>query len=251
MADATTLSYINMFGVLAALEDLCRTDEDARAIIAGLKISVTFAVKDGPTGTLYFDDGTCHMVEGARDGDIRLWLSCPEKFNAMVAGEANPIPTRGFLKLGFMIGPFDKLTKRLEAVMMADEEALAVPEFRAKHTELLMHVAAGALAQVAAHDAELRQWAKAMPEGIVGFEIENGPAVQLVETAKGLAMQRGRAETPRARMAFVDIDTAYRLLSGKTDSFSVIAAEKMKLAGFIPMLDVLDKLLIRTGQYLA
>ena len=62
--DQTTLAYINLYGVLGTLENLCRLDEEAKALIADRKVSIGFAVQGGPAATLYFDHGTCTLKSG-------------------------------------------------------------------------------------------------------------------------------------------------------------------------------------------
>lgn len=250
MNDPTTLSYINLFAVLGALEDLCRLDPKARAILAQTDISVTFITRGGPEGTLIVDKGTCRMEPGTRTGQIRLYLSSPDKLNAMMQGKATPLPLKGFTKLRFLTGPFAALTKRLEEVMRPDEAHLKDPAFRAMHTEMILHVAVAALVEVANHDPALRAWAQAMPDGVIALSIAKGPALSVEKRDGRLRFHRGSISPPRARMEFCDIDAAFDVLSGRSDSFSAIATERLSLSGFIPMLDALEKLLTRAGIYL-
>lgn len=250
MLDQVTQSYINQYAVLGSLEDLCRLDAEARSLVAGPQPSVTFNVHGGPKSTLAFGSDGCHLQEGVTDGHIRLFLPSPQAFNRMIAGKGKPIPYRGFTSLGFLTGPFDRLTKRLEAVLRPQPAQLQDPEVRAVNTELTLHVAAAAVVQVAARDPELAQWSAAMPDGVIALEVAGGPALHLIKTRGVLNMQRGRAKAPRALMRFADVDTAHQVLSGQLDFFTAIASERLSLIGFIPMLDALDKLLHRAGLYL-
>ena len=54
LMDAKTLAYINMFGVLGTLENLCEIVPEAAEIIKDQKpISIGFDVKGGPAATLF------------------------------------------------------------------------------------------------------------------------------------------------------------------------------------------------------
>ena len=46
MTDARTLAYINLYGILGTLENLCELDEEAKALADVKKpVSIGFAVK--------------------------------------------------------------------------------------------------------------------------------------------------------------------------------------------------------------
>ncbi len=248
--DATTLSHINLFAVLGALQDLCRLDVEARSQITETDTSITFVTRRGPTGTLTLDRGSCRMEQGARHGQIRLYLHSPDRLNALMRGQVTPIPLRGFRHLRILTGPFERLTKRMEAVMSPPPEELQDRVFRALHTEMLLHVAGAALVEVGNHDPELQDWAAAMPDGTIALTVVDGPALSVTRQNGRLSFARGMPTAPRARMQFRDMDAAFDVLTGRSDSFSAIAAERLSLSGFIPMLDALDKLLIRAGAYL-
>ena len=66
MIDPKALAYVNMYGVLGALENLCALDAEARAVLAGLKrpIALCFAVKDGPVRTFRFS-ADVHEADGS------------------------------------------------------------------------------------------------------------------------------------------------------------------------------------------
>jgi hypothetical protein len=48
MTDQKTLAYINLFGVLGSITELCRQVPEAQALIADKKITISFVVKNGP-----------------------------------------------------------------------------------------------------------------------------------------------------------------------------------------------------------
>jgi len=62
MKDAKTLACINLFAILGALPYLCELDPQSAKLIEGQALSIGFAVKDGPSATLYIGGGRCRMA---------------------------------------------------------------------------------------------------------------------------------------------------------------------------------------------
>ena len=91
MKDARTMAYINLFAVLGALPYLCELDREAAKLIAGKTVSVGFAVKDGPSATLFFGGGKCRMAPGVDRCQVKLPFSSCEKFNGLIDGTVTPI----------------------------------------------------------------------------------------------------------------------------------------------------------------
>ena len=113
MKDERTLAFINFHAILGALTELCRLDKGAAKLISGKKVAVGISVKDGPCGTLFFNDGKCTVGEGTAEADIKLPFSSCAKFNGMINGTVTPIPSRGFTKIGFLTKQFTLLTDML------------------------------------------------------------------------------------------------------------------------------------------
>ena len=111
MTDAKTLAYINLYGILGALENLCELDEEASKLAQVKKpVSVGISVKGGPSATLTFKNGRCRMEQGTANCDVLLPFSSCEKFNGLIDGTVTPIPSKGFTKIGFLLNNFTKLT---------------------------------------------------------------------------------------------------------------------------------------------
>ena len=55
--DPRTMAFINLYGVLGTLEELCALEPQAREILGERRISVGFQVANGPCATLAFDGG--------------------------------------------------------------------------------------------------------------------------------------------------------------------------------------------------
>ena len=59
LTEAKAMAYVNMYGVLATLENLCEIDAEAKDILAAMKspVSLCFDVANGPCGTFHFTKG--------------------------------------------------------------------------------------------------------------------------------------------------------------------------------------------------
>ena len=110
MKDQKTLAYINLFAILGSIPKLCKECEEARELIKDDKISIGFSVKNGPSATLVFNRGECHMVEGVKKCNIKLSFHTCEKFNGMIDGTVTPIPIKGLLRVMFLLKKFMPLT---------------------------------------------------------------------------------------------------------------------------------------------
>ena len=84
--DARTLSYINLYGILGTLPELCHLSPEAQAYLRGQTVRVGITVKNGPSATLSFAKSQCTLEEGTHNCQILLPFSSPERFNGMIDG---------------------------------------------------------------------------------------------------------------------------------------------------------------------
>ena len=249
--DAATLAYINLYGVLGCLEELCRMDEEAQALIADKNISIGFVVKGGPAATLYFQNGTCTLKRNADQCDIRLPFSSPEKFNGMIDGTVTPIPNKGLTKIPFLLKTFTKLTDRLSSYLKADEEALKDPAFREKSTTLMFYLISVAIAQIGNHDQIGKASAGYVVDGTVKLCIKDGPAAGIVVRNHHLHTVKKDPEEVTACMEFGSMEIARDLFEGKINAVACIGTGDVRMSGMISMLDNVNRILDRVGLYLA
>ncbi len=170
MTEQKALAYVNMYGVLGALENLCEIDDTAKEILKNLKrpVSLCFKVKDGPCCTYHFDKNGCKMTEGEKGCNCRMSFSSPEKFNALIDSSKPGMPTKGIIKtLSFLLGPFTALTDRLNEILRPTVEAMRDRAFFEENTILTMYVVAGAIAALANHDSISKVSAAHTPDGDV------------------------------------------------------------------------------------
>ena len=137
MKEPKAMAYVNMYGVLGTLENLCSLDEASKKILSGLKkpVSLCFQVKDGPCCTFHFTQEGCRMTEGDGGCTCKMNFSSPEKFNALIDENKPGLPGKNPVQLlPFLLGPFTQLTNRLTELLRPSEEALKDRAFFEKST---------------------------------------------------------------------------------------------------------------------
>ena len=257
MKDTKTLAWINMHGILGCLEDLCRFSPEAQALATGKLAAVSFAVKDGPSMTLRFKDGSCTVEPGDAPCDIRLPFSSHEKFNGMIDGTVTPIPSKGFTRIGFLTKNFIGLTKILETYLRAKPEDLAHPADAAKNdffeasTVIMFHLIARAVSQIGNHDKIGRFSASNMVDGTAVLSI--GGTVQAAITVKDHQLTTGRTipEHYHAIMEFADLKLARNVFDGKVSTLGCVGNGLISMRGNLSMLDNINRILDRVALYLA
>jgi len=250
MKHALTLANINLYAVMRNLEDLCEMDKEMNDLISKQNIAVQIDVKNGPTGVVRFEEGKCHFKRGKRPSNVKLYFRSPEHFNKMVDGEANPIILKGFTKLKFLLKDFSVLTDRLSYYLKPTEALLNDETYAKINTTLTAYTAFFALAEIGNTDPLGKLNGGRIPNGKIAISIDKGPAICIEAKDGELKAVKGLPEKYRASMSFTNMQTAGDLLNGKVDSYSCIACNTLKMKGFIPMLDNMNKLLGQVPEYL-
>ena len=251
MTDQLTKANINLYAVLRNLEDLCELDNEMKELIKGKNISIQFSVKNGPKAFLSFKDDKCVFTRGKGKCNLKLYFKSPEHFNAMIDGNANPIPTKGFTKIKFLTNEFITLTNKLSYYLKPTEELLQGNSYMKINTILTSYAAFFALCEIGNTDKIGKLNASRIPNGIIGVSVLNGgPSIQISAKNGYLDAKKGTFDSPRSSMIFSDIETANAVLNGNIDSYTCIATGRLQMKGFIPMLDNLNKLLGQVPSYL-
>ena len=250
--DARTMAFINLYGVLGTLEELCALDGSARDILGQQRISVGFQVSGGPCATLAFDRGECRLAEGAGRCDIKLPFSSPEKFNGMIDGTVTPFPSRGLTKVRFLTGAFIKLTELLTKYLRASEEDLRDTDFFEKSTTLMFYTIASAISQIGNEDRIGRASASYIPDGTIRLSVRGGPSALIEARDHRLkTVKRPGEEAVSAWMEFGSMEIARDLFEGRRNSLACIGTGEIRLGGRVPMLDNMNRILDRVALYLA
>jgi hypothetical protein len=262
MKDTETLAYINLYGLLGALKDLCALSPEARcladnaALPGGKPLTVGFAVKNGPAMTLRFSGGACEPVIGKGACDIRLPFSSCEKFNGLIDGTVTPIPTKGFTKLKFLTKNFMELTGILEKYLRAGDEDLKDPVFFKASTTVMFFLIAQAVAQIGNHDKIGRFTASNLADGIAVLSIADydGDAplrAGIVVKDHRLSLTREIPAHYHALMEFSSLRLARELFDGKVSALGCVGQGLITMRGNLGMLDNINRILDRVAVYLA
>jgi len=251
MKDAKTLAYINLFAVLGAIPYLCELDKEAAELIQGESVSIGFAVKGGPEGTLFFGGGKCRMVPGVDRCEVKLPFSSCEKFNGLIDGTVTPIPSKGFTKINFLLKKFTRLTDRLSEYLRPAPGALEHPEFFRISTTVMFHVIVEAIAQIGNHDRIGRVSASSIVDGTAKLAIHDGPAVAIACRNHRLTAIHRDPETFLSYMEFCDMHLARGLFDGEVDALPAVGQGKIRIGGMISQVDNINRILDRVAIYLA
>ena len=73
MKEPKAMAYVNMYGVLACLENLCEIDDEAKAVVGSLKkpVSLCFEVANGPCCTFHFSKTAAQSAREAMAAHAR------------------------------------------------------------------------------------------------------------------------------------------------------------------------------------
>jgi len=249
--DTKTLAYINMYGIFGCLEDLCRFSPEAQKLASGKPTALSFAVKDGPSLTLRFEDGACTVEPGEGHCDIRLPFSGCGKFNGMIDGTVTPFPSKGFTRIGFLTKNFTGMTKILETYLRAKPEDLARNDFFEASTVIMFHLITRAVSQIGNHDKVGRFSASNIVNGTIVFSI--GGAIQAAITVKNhqLTTTRTIPERYHAVMEFADLKLARDVFDSRVSTLGCVGNGLISMRGNLSMLDNINRILDRVAFYLA
>lgn len=251
MIDEKTLAAINLHAILRDMEDLCALDEDAKALIRGHDLSISFRVPGLDPLALEVKDGCLKARRGAAAGGLRLRFTSPAHLNGMVAGTKMPLPTGGFSHLRFLKNNFAALAKDMEKYLKPAKDSLTDPAFLETNTRLTAAAALFAVSEVANHDPLGQQIAAAMGDGNVRLEVPGQLAYTIQSKNGKLSTLKGADLPAQAFMRFSDLDILGQVLRGEADSYLAIGRGQIEISGRIPMVDNLNKLLSLVSFYLA
>jgi hypothetical protein len=247
------LAHLNLRAVLPNLEALVANDDQAAAIAKKSNMCIRFRVRNGPDAYVKFEQGACRVGQGDPGRtDILLFFTSCEHLNKMFDGQSNPIPLKGFTKIGFLTGTFQKLTDRLEYFLKPDDtDAKKDADYTAINTNLMMLTAARAISVLSKTEGAGRAIAAGIPDGSVLMKVlPDGPAVSISFKGGQAEMVKGEVDAPLACMFMKNEQIANDLLNQKLDPFAAIAGGDVMIRGQIPMLDGMDLMLDRIGLYL-
>ena len=253
MIETTAMAYVNMYGVLATLENLCEMDDEAKSILVGLKkpVSLCFSVKNGPCCTFNFTKDGCRMTEGDKGCTCKMSFASPEAFNNLIDNSKPGLPTKNPIRvISFLLGPFTKLTDRLNAVLRPSDEDMKDRAFFEESTTLTLYTIAGAISALANNDSISKISADYTIDGDISLGIKDTAYITLQVKDKHFTTIKEKCENPRAVMEFADLDLAAGLFAGNVSTINEMCKGTIRLRGMISMLDNVNRILDRVSVYL-
>lgn len=253
MIDQKAMAYVNTYGVLRALENVCELVPEAKKICEKMKkpVALCLDVKDGPCVTYKFDKNGCKFVEGDAECTCKMSFKNCEALNNLVNNSTPGIPTKNPVEvLAFLLGPFTKLTNIMSKYLQPEEADLKDPEFFRLNTILTMYVIGGAVCALANHDEISKISASGMVDGKIQMGIKDACYVTIISKDQKLSLVKEKPENPRAVMEFSSIELANGLFNGTVSTIAELCAGNIKMAGMISMLDNVNRILDRVAVYL-
>lgn len=254
MIDQKALAYVNAYGVLRCLENVCDLVPEAKAVCAKMKNPIAFCVdvKNGPCVTYKFDKNGCVFVEGDAEATCKMSFGSPKAFNNLISNSTPGIPTKNPIQcLAFLLGPFTKLTNIMSKYLQPSESDLKDPEFFRLNTILTMYVIGGAIPALANNDEISKISADGIVDGTIQMGIKDAVYVTIVAKDHKLSLIKEKPENPRAIMEFSSIELANGLFNGTVSTIAELCAGNIKMSGMINMLDNINRILDRVSVYLA
>ena len=137
---------VNLYAVIKNIEQLVILDPEIKELVKDWNISIEFRVKKGPVASVRFKDGSCDVKRGKFDKtNVVLFFMSEAHLNKMFDGNANPIPLKGFTKLGFLDKEFSKVTDKLEYYLKPTPGLLKDPNYLNINTIFTLTTAMNAL----------------------------------------------------------------------------------------------------------
>ena len=253
MDAAYVKACLNLHAVLPNLEELVAHDPESARLSKNWDIRIQFLARNGPTASVAFDRGQCTVNRGNHaKPHVKLFFTSPDHLNRMMDGKANPIPVKGFTRLGFLSKEFPKLTDRLEAILKAGEEQLRDPDILALNTRMTLYTAAYAARELLLYDKVGRLIAPSIPEGAISLAIlPDGPEVTLRFDHGRIDVLKSGVDAPHALIQLGSMAIAHDFLNGHLDTYAAITDGRVRIRGQIPMIDALGTVLDRVPHYLS
>lgn len=254
MKEPLAMAYVNMYGVLGTLENLCAMDRQAKEILQSLKkpVALCLSVKGGPCCTFRFSQDGCQMTPGPEGCTCKMHFASPEKFNALIDSGKPGLPAKHPVQLlSFLLGPFTKLTDRLTQLLRPDPSAMEDPDFFTESTILTMYTIAGAISALANTDSISKISASYTVDGEVSLGIRGAAQVTILVENHRFTTVKAPAQHPRAVMELDSVKLAHGLFTGQVSTINALCSGSIRLRGMISMVDNINRILDRVSAYLA
>lgn len=248
------LARIHLGAILMLLEDIAAFDRSARDLIKDWNLAIQFQLPGSdPATVLIFDHGNLKALNQNYTGSkVTLTFRDAQFLNNVFQGRSQKQPRPGINAVFHLkeLKNLDKLLALLEHYMKPDETLLGDPNIREFCIRLNLYALAFGIKQIGENDPEMQPVAHHLPDGIVQFEVVNGPSVHIIVNQGHFSVVRGSAEYANAVLEIKDLDTAWAMIQGELNMFAAVGNCDLRLKGFIPLLDGINPLIDRIPFYL-
>lgn len=243
---------LNLYAVMKNLENLVQFDPEMAALSKTWNVSIQFSVLFGPKAFIEFQNGRCRVEKGKLPKpSIRLFFISSAHLNWMMDGKGFPIPLKGFTKIPFLNGDFQKLTKKLEYYLKPTEDLLKDEKYVELNTRFTLNTAAHAIPEIGNLDRIGKHAVSHIQTGDILMKIlPDGPAVTLRVQNGIITPLSEETDRPMACLYMKNIRVANDFLNAKLDAFTAIASGDVMIKGQTPMLDSMGLILDRIPAYL-
>lgn len=243
---------LNMYVVLKNLEDLVEHDPAVREIVRDWDVSIQFDVKNGPRASVEFRKGVCEVRKGKhRRPTFKLYFFSPAHFNRMMDGNANPIPLKGFTKLGFLKKEFPKVVEKLIFYLRPTDELLADARYLERNTRLTLQTAVFAVQELSVVEPVSRMISRQLHDATAVLKVApDGPAVNMAIKNGIIISGKGDLRKPMASLTMRNMQVANDFLNGRMDIFAGLALSDVTVMGVASVLDTISLILDRIPLYL-
>lgn len=255
--NSTALASINLRAVLRTLEKLPELDPKARQLIEHAPLTIQFKATGVGAVRLKIGNGKVRFYPGAGPADMSLGFPVPVMVNKMFDQKGIPIPLKGITKIKYLTSTFTELTDILSHYLRPTAQLLQDPEFARINSILTLHVAGYAMAEIANLDPKGRAVAAGMCDGTIGLKVQGGPELTFVIVDHKATIVNGdkpKEAGPQGRHAFMvfsDLDVTGQILRAELASFTAIGREALRLGGYVPLLENMNKILGLVPFYLS
>ncbi|NIK36531.1 hypothetical protein FHS05_001570 [Microbacterium endophyticum] len=250
--DDTVLAAINLHAVFGTLPRLVELVPAANSLVAELSSPVTLdlAIVGGIHSRLVFSPDGIEEGGEPRGTRARLYFRSAAHLNAVIAGDAQPIPLAGPRGLRFLTGVFTPLTALLAKYLEPTTEALSDEDFFEASSLLTLNVAVNAITIVANADRSGRFSAAQMADGELDIEVGDSLRYRISVEKHRLTLVPAGASPARAVFGFANLATAGDVIAGRESALACVCDGRIAMRGYIPLVDNTNRILDRVGQYL-
>lgn len=254
-AKEMVLARLHLRAILPLLEDIAEYDPQVQELTKGWNAVIQFQLPGGdPAAALIFKQGRLEAVtEDCPGPKVTLTFNNPWELNDVFQGKSDKNPRPNLMALLHMakLTKIDQVLGRLEHYLKPQDDLLNDRDAFAFCVKLSIYALTYGIREVGEYDPELNVISPGLPEGTLAINVIDGPSSSVTVKNGKFFPAKGPAQKPNAILEICDLETAWAMIQGRLDIFAAVGGSKIKIRGFVPLLDGINPLMDRLSQYLA